>query len=148
MGAQRGELNIGQLCRERFGHEAALIGFGTHTGTVMAADDWDEPGRAMPVKPSRADSYEALCHETGVPAFLLDLRPGENEPVRHDLREPRLERYIGVVYRPQTELQSHYARSSLPDQFDGFVWMDQTSAVGPLPASVTQAEDETYPFGL
>jgi len=148
MGAERGELNIGQLCRERFGRDAALVGFGTHTGTVMAADDWDEPGQAMRITPSRPDSYEALCQQTGVPRFLLDLRPGRNEPVRRDLREPRLERYIGVVYRPQTELQSHYARSSLSDQFDGFVWMDETSAVKPLPAQVAEAEDETYPFGL
>jgi putative phosphoribosyl transferase len=148
MGAERGELNIGQLCRERFGRDAALIGFGTHAGTVMAADDWDGPGQAMRIKPSRPDSYEALCHQAGVARFLLDLRPGQNEPVRRDLREPRLERYIGVVYRPQTELQSHYARSSLPDQFDGFVWMDETSAVRPLPAEVAAAEDETYPFGL
>jgi erythromycin esterase-like protein/predicted phosphoribosyltransferase/dienelactone hydrolase len=148
MGAVRGELNIGQLCRERFGRDAALIGFGTHAGTVMAADDWDEPGRAMRIKPSRPDSYEALCHQTGVAQFLLDLRQGQNEPVRRDLREPRLERFIGVVYRPQTELQSHYARSSLPDQFDGFVWIDETSAVRPLPTQAVGREDETYPFGL
>jgi erythromycin esterase-like protein/predicted phosphoribosyltransferase/predicted alpha/beta-hydrolase family hydrolase len=150
MGAQRGELNIGQLCRERFGREASLIGFGTHSGTVMAADNWDEPGRMMPVRPSRPDSYEAMCHEVGLPRFLVDLRPGENEPVRHDLREPRLERYIGVVYRPQTELQSHYARSSLPDQYDGFLWLDETSAVTPLVAEAPPrgGEDETYPFGV
>jgi putative phosphoribosyl transferase len=148
MGAERGELNIGQLCRERFGAEAALIGFGTHTGTVMAAHDWDEPGEAMRIQPSRPDSYEALCHQTGVGQFLLDLRPGVNEPVRRDLREPRLERYIGVVYRPRTEVQSHYATSCLPEQFDGFVWMDETTALHPLPAAVSEAEDETYPFGL
>jgi len=152
MGAARGELNIGQLCRERFGREAALIGFGTHTGTVLAASDWDAPGVAMPVRPSRPDSYEALCHETGTGRFLLDLRPGRNEAVRADLREPRLERYIGVVYRPQTELQSHYALSALPDQFDGFVWFDETRAVTPLDGdrggAAAGLEDETYPFGL
>ncbi|MBS0410281.1 MAG: erythromycin esterase family protein, partial [Proteobacteria bacterium] len=95
MGAARGELNLGQLCRQRFGREAALIGFGTHTGAVLAAQDWDAPGVAMPVRPSRFGSFEALCHETGTPRFLLDLRPGHNEAVRADLREPRLERYIG-----------------------------------------------------
>ncbi|HVN02055.1 MAG TPA: erythromycin esterase family protein [Caulobacteraceae bacterium] len=148
MGAERGELNLGQLCRERFGREAALIGFGTHTGAVMAADDWDEPGRVMQVRPSRSDSYEALCHQADIGRFLLDLRPGAHEAVRSDLREPRLERYIGVVYRPSTELVSHYARSCLPEQFDGFVWFDTTCAVEPLPATATEAEDETYPFGL
>jgi len=97
MGAKHGELNIGQLCRQRFGPGAALIGFGTHTGTVMAASNWDEPAEVKTVLPSRSDSYEALCHDTGIGRFMIDLRPGRNEPVRNDLREPRLERYIGVI---------------------------------------------------
>jgi erythromycin esterase-like protein/predicted phosphoribosyltransferase/dienelactone hydrolase len=148
MGAARGELNIGQLCRERFGRDAALIGFGAHGGTVMAASDWDEPAQVMQVRPSRPDSYEALCHETGVARFLLDLRPGLHEAVRRDLREPRLERYIGVIYRPDTELLSHYVRSSLPDQYDAFVWFDEAHAVTRLTTKLETQEDETYPFGL
>ncbi|MFI4974941.1 MAG: erythromycin esterase family protein [Caulobacterales bacterium] len=148
MGAERGEWNIGQLCRERFGPDAALIGFGTHAGSVMAASNWDEAGQFMTVQPSRAGSYEALFHATGIARFLVDLRPGEHDALRGDLREPRLERYIGVVYRPETELMSHYARSSLPEQYDGFVWFDQTQAVRPLSMQVQAAEDETYPFGL
>ena len=134
MGAERDEINIGQLARERFGNDVALVGFGTHGGTVMAADDWDGPGKAMAVQPSRTDSYERLFHETSLARGLLDLRRGRNEAVRQDLRDPRLERYIGVVYRPATELVSHYARSSLPDQFDGFAWFDETRAVQPLSA--------------
>jgi putative phosphoribosyl transferase len=148
MGAARGELNIGQLCRERFDSAAALIGFGTHGGTVMAASDWDDPAEVKTVRPSRPDSYEALCHETGVNRFMVDLRPGRHEPLREDLREPRLERYIGVVYRPDTERMSHYAQACLPEQYDGFVWFDQTHAVTPLPAEIRTGEDETYPFGL
>jgi putative phosphoribosyl transferase len=148
MGAERGELNIGQLCRERFGREAALIGLGTHDGTVLAASNWDEPGEVKSVRPSRADSCEALCHDTGLQRFLVDLRPGRNEAVRRDLRTPRLQRYIGVVYRPQTELQSHYARSALAEQYDGYVWFDRTSALTPLSAAVETPEDETYPFGV
>jgi erythromycin esterase-like protein/predicted phosphoribosyltransferase/predicted alpha/beta-hydrolase family hydrolase len=148
MGADRGELNIGQLGRERFGREAALIGFGTHAGTVTAASDWDAPAQTMRVKPSRRDSVEALCHDAGIARFLLDLRPGQHESLRRDLREPRLERYIGVVYRPESELVSHYAESSLADQYDGFVWMDETSAVTPLAAQARGQEDDTYPFGL
>ena len=149
MGAERGELNIGQLCRESFGRDAALIGFGTHAGKVMAADGWEAPGQIKEVRPSRPGSYESLCHQTGLGRFLLDLRPGENESVREDLREPRLERYIGVIYRPQTELQSHYARSSLPHQYDAFVWLDETGPVTPLPSeSANTQEEETYPFGL
>ena len=148
MGAARGELNIGQLCRERFNRSVALIGFGTHSGTVMAASDWDAPAEVKTVRPSRPDSYEALCHDTGVNRFLVDLRPGRNESLRNDLREPRLERYIGVVYRPDTELMSHYSRASLPEQYDGFVWFDETRAVTPVPTQIRSGEDETYPFGL
>jgi erythromycin esterase-like protein len=114
----------------------------------MAADEWDEPGRPMQVLPSRPDSYEALCHAADMPRFLLDLRPGRNEAARDELRQPRLERFIGVIYRPSTERHSHYARACLPEQFDGFVWFDQTRAVSPLPTRIAEAEDETYPFGF
>lgn len=147
MGSERGELNIGQLCREHYGHDAALIGFGTHSGTVAAASEWDAPMEVKAVRPSRADSYEALCHAVGEERFLL--RFGELEPeLRRALAEPRLERYIGVIYRPETERWSHYSHASLPDQYDAFVWFDETRAVTPTPVRVTAGEDETYPFGL
>lgn len=148
MGAARGELNIGQLCRQRFGGGAALIGLGTHCGTVMAASDWDERAEVKTVRPSRANSYESLCHDTGIGRFLVDLRPGRNETLRDALREPRLERYIGVIYRPETERMSHYSQASLPEQYDGFVWFDETRAVTPLTTQIQAGEDETYPFGL
>ena len=114
----------------------------------MAASDWDAPAEVKVVRPSRPDSYEALCHGVGVGRFLVDLRPGHNEPLRADLREPRLERYIGVVYRPDSERMSHYAHASLSEQYDGFVWFDKTRAVTELPTQVRVGEDETYPFGL
>jgi protein-L-isoaspartate(D-aspartate) O-methyltransferase len=148
MGLERRELNIGQLCRERFGSDAALIGFGTHTGTVACADDWDEPMQVKRVNPSRPDSYERLAHDSRVGAFLLDLREGANEPLRHRLLEPRLERFIGVIYRPVTELWSHYSACSLPQQFDAYVWFDETTAVTPLPTHMRRGAEETYPFGL
>jgi erythromycin esterase-like protein/predicted phosphoribosyltransferase/predicted alpha/beta-hydrolase family hydrolase len=148
MGASRGELNIGQLCRERFGQGAALIGFGAHSGTVLAAANWDEPGEVKTVRPSLEGSYEALCHETGVGRFLIDLRPGHNEPLRQELSTPRLERYIGVIYRPDTERMSHYSAAVLPEQYDGFVWFDEGRAVTPLATPVRSEEEETYPFGL
>ena len=149
MGLVREELNIGQLCRERFGDDAALIGFGTHAGTVAAATDWDGDMEVKRVRPSHRDSYERLCHECGVSRFLLDLGENLDEAVRRRLLEPRLERFIGVIYRPETELMSHYADASLPQQFDTFVWFDETSAVTPLgPQHAKPGIPDTYPFGL
>ncbi|WP_370640167.1 erythromycin esterase family protein [Aurantimonas sp. HBX-1] len=148
MGAERGEINIGQLCRQAYGTDAALIGFGTHAGTVAAASEWDAPMEIKAVRPSRPDSYEALCHEAGEERFLLDLRQGLRTDLRSALSQPRLERYIGVIYRPETERWSHYSFASLPDQYDAFVWFDETQAVVPVPTPVTPGEDETYPFGL
>jgi putative phosphoribosyl transferase len=148
MGTERGELNIGQLCRQAYGNDVALIGFGTHTGTVAAASEWDAPMEIKMVRPSRPDSYEALCHDAGYERFVLDLRAGRYSDLRLVLAEPRLERYIGVIYRPETERWSHYSHAVLPDQYDAFVWFDETHAVIPLPTQVTGGEDETYPFGL
>jgi len=149
MGMRRGELNIGQLCKERFGDEARLIGFGTHTGTVAAADDWDEPMRVKTVRPSLPESYEAMAHASGVPRFLLDLCADALEPeLGQALLQPRLERFIGVIYRPETERWSHYSECILPLQFDGYVWFDETRAVTPLPGEQRPGEEETYPFGL
>ncbi|MBP2301006.1 protein-L-isoaspartate(D-aspartate) O-methyltransferase [Azospirillum picis] len=149
MGITRGELNIGQLCRERFGDAAALIGFGTHGGTVAAASDWDGEMEVKAVRPSRDDSYERLCHDTGISRFLLDLRAERNEAVRRALSTPRLERFIGVIYRPETELLSHYSEASLPGQFDAYVWFDRTTAVTPLgPGHARSGVPDTYPFGV
>ncbi|HEX8364600.1 MAG TPA: protein-L-isoaspartate(D-aspartate) O-methyltransferase [Allosphingosinicella sp.] len=148
MGQEREELNIGQLAKERFGEQARLIGFGTHGGTVAAATDWDGDMEVKTVRPSLAGSYERVCHEAGLPRFLLDMRPGANEEAVEALLEPRLERFIGVIYRPETERWSHYAQAVLPNQFDAWVWFDETRAVTPLPGEMRSGEDETYPFGL
>ena len=147
MGIMREELNIGQLCRERFGGNCTLIGFGTHAGTVAAASDWDAELEVKQVRPSHRDSYERLFHDSGMERFLLD--PLADEAVRRALLPSRLERFIGVVYRPDTELMSHYAEASLPQQFDAFVWFDRTTAVTPLGAVRSHADvPDTYPFGL
>jgi erythromycin esterase-like protein len=150
MGRNRDELNLGQLCREGYGHEACLIGFGTHTGTVAAATDWDGPMEVKQVNRSRPDSYERIAHDTGIDRFLLDLREkadGDGR-VREALMEERLERFIGVIYRPDTERWSHYSEATLPQQFDAFVWFDETSAVTPLAGPQRKGGEETYPFGL
>ena len=147
MGKSREELNIGQLARERWGDDVALIGFGTHTGTVAAATDWDGDMEVKRVNPSRRDSYERQCHDSGIDRFLLDLKPGRHDALRRRLSEPMLERFIGVIYRPDTELWSHYSQAELSEQFDAFVWFDETSAVTPLGPEHHKGMPETYPFG-
>lgn len=147
MGGRRGELNIGQLVRQRYGDEAFLVGFTTHTGTVTAADDWDAPARRRIVRPARPDSYEGLFHRVGLPGFFLPLR-GEAAAA---LAQPRLERAIGVIYRPQTERQSHYFEATLSQQFDAVLHFDVTRAVEPLERGVQwQAGEapETWPTGM
>jgi protein-L-isoaspartate(D-aspartate) O-methyltransferase len=143
-----GELNLGQLCRHGFGSATWIVGFGTDHGTVAAASEWDGPMAEMAVRPALAGSYEALCHETGLPAFLLSLRQPPREALADELEPNRLERAIGVIYRPETERASHYFEASLPNQFDEYVWFDRSSAVRPLPGPSSPGVPETYPFGL
>ena len=152
MGWSRGEINIGQLCRQEFGKAAAILGCGTHTGTVAAAHNWDDDLRIMPVNPSRTDSYERLAHDAGINRFILDLREGSCDgELREALMQKRLERFIGVIYRPATERYSHYSHAVLPEQFDAYVWFDETKAVQPLEVlqpKTALGANETYPFGL
>ncbi|WP_025599550.1 protein-L-isoaspartate(D-aspartate) O-methyltransferase [Burkholderia sp. WSM2230] len=148
MGRVRNELNVGQLCRERFGDEAALIGFGTHAGAVAAASDWDGPMEIKAVRPSREDSYEYQFHRSGEPRCVLDLSSGAAPLLRDRLKEARLERFIGVIYRPESELHSHYAEAVLPEQFDAYVWFDTTRAVEPLATRATERTPDLYPFGV
>ena len=145
----RGEINIGYLCRQRHPGETFLLGFSTYDGTVTAATDWDEPAERKRVRPALRGSYELLFHETGLPKFLLLL--DELGEAAGGLHEPRLQRAIGVIYRPQTERQSHYYEVTLPDQFDAIVHIDHTRALEPLertPLWVRGEFPETYPSGL
>jgi erythromycin esterase-like protein len=146
---QRGELNVGQLTREKYGRDAVLIGFTTHHGTVTAASNWDEAAERKRVRRALAGSYEALFHAVQAARFLLICRKGDAATT--GLRSPRLERAIGVIYRPETELQSHYFRAYLPDQFDAVIHFDETRAVEPLETtSEWQAGEvpETFPFAV
>jgi protein-L-isoaspartate(D-aspartate) O-methyltransferase len=142
----RGELNVGDLCRRRYEDKAVLIGFGTDRGTVAAARDWDQPMTVMPLQPAHPESYERLCRESSVEAFLLHLREPMREDVRAELAAPRLERAIGVVYRPETELQSHYFYTSLPRQFDEYIWVRETRAVRAIVTGEAQALPALHPF--
>jgi erythromycin esterase-like protein len=149
MGLRRGEINIGQLARQRFGAAVVIMGFTTHRGTVTAASDWGEPAQRKAVRESLAGSYERLFHDTGLERFLLDLRTG-NEATS-GLREKRLERAIGVIYHPATERVSHYFRAELPEQLDFVMHIDDTRAVEPIERSAEWVEGElpeTYPSGV
>jgi protein-L-isoaspartate(D-aspartate) O-methyltransferase len=143
--SSRGEFNIGNLCRREFGEQVYSIGFGTDRGKVAAATDWDGPMEVKTVRPSLEQSYEHLCHMTGHPRFLLGLRD-----LQHNLAlmKPRLERAIGVIYRPETELASHYFEAVLPRQFDEYIWFDETTAVAPFATTELQGLPDTYPFGM
>ncbi len=142
----RGEHNLGQLCRKEFGDRCYNIGFGTDHGTVAAASDWDGPMQIKAVRPAMKNSYELLCHEAGVSRFMLSLR--ERTSAAQGLMTPRLERAIGVIYRPQSELASHYFEAVLPRQFDEYIWFDETSAVTPFRTEELEGMPDTYPFGL
>jgi len=148
MGRQ-GELNVGQLVRERHGRKSFLIGFSTYKGTVTAATDWDGPAERKTVRPGLHGSYEELLHEAGERAFYLIFR---DDPIAsEELSDTRLERAIGVIYRPETERMSHYFHAVMPKQFDAVIHIDETSAVEPLerePAWRAGEAPETFPSGI
>ncbi|MBI1196883.1 MAG: erythromycin esterase family protein [Phenylobacterium sp.] len=132
MGHVRDEISLGQLCREAWGEDARLIGFGAHAGRLACAADWDAPLEIKALEPSLPESLERQSHNAGVGRFLLDLQPGVHGALRRALTDPRLERFIGAVYRPQSERWSHYAECRLAEQFDAWVWFDETTPVTPL----------------
>lgn len=143
----RGEINIGHLCRRNFGDSVYSIGFGTDNGKVAAASDWDGPMEIKSIVPSMRNSYERLFHKTTLPGFLLPLR-NASETLRNGLMEPRMQRAIGVIYRPETEFASHYFQAVLPQQFDEYIWLDTTHAVTPIKTAELEGMPDTYPFGL
>ncbi len=145
---RRGEHNIGQLCRESFGKACYSIGFGTNDGSVAAASGWDEPMQIMDVRSAHPQSYERLFHMTNAPGLLLPLSQSRSVELRAKLEKPRLERAIGVIYRPDSELASHYFEAVLPRQFDEYIWIDRTSAVKPFDVAELQGLPDTYPFGI
>ena len=147
MSARR-ETNVGALLRRRFGDACFSVGFTTFTGTVTAASDWHAPEERKRVLPARTDSYEYLFHTLGVPQFLLPLRP--HRPHLETLPTRARERAIGVVYRPESELLSHYFIADLIEQFDAGYHLDVTRAVEPLERSEVWKRGEppeTYPTG-
>ncbi|MDQ5845116.1 MAG: erythromycin esterase family protein [Acidobacteriota bacterium] len=146
---QEGEWNVGQLVRERHPGDVKLIGFTTYQGTVTAASNWDAPAERKRVRPALEGSYEALFHDVDIPRFLLTF--GGTDHATAALREPLLERAIGVIYRPETERASHYFQAHLSAQFDAVLHFDETRAVEPLErTSEWEAGEvpETFPTGI
>jgi erythromycin esterase-like protein len=146
---EAGEWNVGQLMRERYHEQAVLVGFSTHHGTVTAASDWDQPARRKRVRPGLAGSWEDMLHQATTARFMLPLR--ENPALQGLVAPQRLQRAIGVIYRPETERQSHYFMTRLSQQFDALIHIDETSALEPLDQGpVWQAGEppETYPSGV
>jgi len=146
----RGEINIGHLCKEHFEEKSYHVGFGTHTGTVAAAHNWGTKMEVMEVNNSLPKSYENLCHQTQIDAFTLPLREKfSGEKLRELLSTPKLERAIGVIYRPKTERMSHYFHAVLPSQFDEYIWFNKSKAVTPITTSnVSTKLLENHPFSL
>ena len=142
------EYNIGHMCWQEFGNAAYSIGLGTNSGTVAAASNWDWPMEVKAVGPAVSESYEWLCHEADSQQFLLPLRGPIPSDLAEGLLKPRLERAIGVIYRPETELQSHYFQAVLPHQFDEYIWFDETETIAPLRAEEIEGFPDTYPFSL
>jgi erythromycin esterase-like protein len=145
----RGELNVGQLVRDRFGTDAVLIGQTTHAGAVTAASEWDQPPERKTVRPAMTGSYERLFHDTGISRMLLPLR--DDLVLASAVSTARLERAIGVIYLPRSERRSHYFVARLPNQFDFVLHIDETAALEPLERTVgweTGEPAETFPSGL
>ena len=144
---ERGELNLGQLMRERHGDDVRSIGFTTFDGTVTAASNWDAHSERKAVRPALAGSIESVMHDVGIPQFIMHL---DDEHLA-GFASPLLERAIGVIYRPQTERQSHYFNARITDQFDALIHVDRSTALVPLEPSphwYHEEVPETYPSGL
>ncbi|NEX61120.1 erythromycin esterase family protein [Noviherbaspirillum galbum] len=146
-----GQLNLGQLARERFGmDDTFLLGFTTHGGTVTAASDWDGATERKAIVPSMPGSLERLLHDVGLESFLIRFR---DRPQLRDLlhQSDWLERAIGVIYLPQSERISHYFQARPARQFDAIIHVDTTSALRPLDKSSHWNDDEvpdTFPSGM
>lgn len=145
--ARRGERNLGELCARGFGDASYRIGMGTDHGTVAAASGWGGPLEIKPVRRAHLQSYERQFHLTGLPGLILPMRAGRELDVATALADSRLERAIGVIYRPETELASHYFEAALPRQFDEYIWIDETFAVNPIETAEAEGLPDTYPFG-
>jgi protein-L-isoaspartate(D-aspartate) O-methyltransferase len=145
---KHGQINVGQLCRQAFGYDVYAIGQGTDRGTVAAASDWEGAMEIKQVRPAHPDSYERLMHLSEMESFFLPLTKSKNQQLTSALASRRLERAIGVIYRPETERMSHYFDASLPRQFDEWIWFDETTALHPLTTQQAAEHEPPHPFAI
>ena len=136
--------------RRRYPGRTYSIGFSTYSGTVTAASSWGSTEERKRVRPGLPHSLEELFHCVSASAFLLCLEAGDLESVPA-LSEPRLQRAIGVIYKPESERQSHYFHVRLREQFDAMIHIDRSHALEPLEPGagwLGGEAPETFPSGL
>lgn len=98
------------MLRQALGRQAVhIVAFTTYAGTVTAADEWGKRPRQDTLSNGLPWSHEALLHEVAEKltgnTYTLAFT---DESVRQALGDIRMMRAVGVVYRPDTERQSHY----------------------------------------
>ena len=145
--ARVGMVNVGQLARERWGDEVAIVGFSSYAGSVIAGAEWGAPMRSIPVPEGREGSWEALLHAAGAEDKILFTE--QMDDVQGAL-EPRGHRAIGVVYNPEHERYGNYVPSVLPYRYDAVIHIDRSTALHPLHMEVHPDGDapETFPSGM
>jgi erythromycin esterase-like protein/predicted phosphoribosyltransferase len=145
-----GQTTLGKLARDMYEDDTRLIGFSTYTGTVTAASEWGGIAERKTVRPGLPNSVEELFHETASAAVYAAMRR-EHRPAAEALDDVRLARAIGVIYRPDTERQSHYFHVRPSEQFDAMIHIDDTRALEPLDITsewIAGEAPETYPTGV
>jgi erythromycin esterase-like protein len=158
--AAHGMVNLGQLVREAHdeSQDVVLVGFGTYSGSVLAATHWGAPMECMRVPEARSDSLEDLLHRAAVGSglsskvsnnLLLIFDGSENGGIA-GLDDPVKHRAIGVVYDPDAERRGNYVPTILPRRYDAFLFIDHTHAVNALHMAVQRNPDlpETFPSGM
>jgi erythromycin esterase-like protein len=147
--ARAGMVNVGQLVRQQHGQDGVvLVGFGTHRGTVIAAEEWGAPMERLRVPVARRTTFEEEMHDANVGDALLVFDGTDNGGVP-GLQEPIGHRAIGVVYDPDAERWGNYVPTIMARRYDAFLYIDETRAVDPLHMAVKVDGEapETYPSG-
>jgi erythromycin esterase-like protein len=143
--AREGLVNVGQLARKQYGDENVfIVGFGSHSGTVIAAEQWGEPMKNMTVPPAIHGSWEYILHQLSATDKIILSKDIKDVP---HLKKSIGHRAIGVVYHPQREHLGNYVPSLIHKRYDAFIYLDTTKALRPIPIPVKPEPPDTYPWG-